>query len=74
VQVLKETEMTKEDLIKAMANVSLDEEIMVSVEFKIREGHTTLESIDYVGGQFINITIKACPHCDDPDCHWLLHG
>ena len=15
-----------------------------------------------------------CPHCDDPDCHWLMHG
>jgi len=17
---------------------------------------------------------EPCPHCDDPDCHWLLHG
>jgi len=21
-----------------------------------------------------NADPKACPHCDNPDCHWLLHG
>ncbi len=20
------------------------------------------------------IDAEPCPHCDDPDCHWLLHG
>lgn len=27
-----------------------------------------IETLKDVGGD------GQCPHCDDPDCHWLLHG
>jgi hypothetical protein len=53
-------QMTKKELIEELKYAQDDEEIIISVEDQVRYGIGSvplLLPIDYVGGNFINITI-----------------
>ncbi len=47
--------------------IGLTKMLLISLEKEVTEPAHTPDA-DIVADS------KACPHCDDPDCHWLLHG